>query len=353
MPGLTELEQFDAEVFRIETDTVWVGGEDGEANRQGKALANRTQWLKTQIEALGLGKQPLDAMLTALAALVTEADQMLYFTGADTPALTPLTAFIRTLLAAADAAAARTTIGAAPLDAPALTGIPTAPTAAPGTNTTQLANTAFVQAALAALVDSSPGSLDTLNELAAALGDDPNFAATIIDALALKAPLASPALTGAPTSPTAAPGTNTDQIASTAFIQAAIAALALDGYAKLAAANVFTKGQGGTVAALPATAGTLNFDFTGPSNISGQVTGDTVFGNGYTTHGAGKATWFCIEVFQSAGTLRNWAFASNWRYEYGNSMIPQQTQTAGAKDEVIGRVCADGTISFAVRSNVS
>lgn len=74
----------------------------------------------------------------------------------------------------------------APLASPALTGTPTAPTAAPGSNSTQISTTEFVQAALAALVDSSPAALDTLNELAAALGDDPNFAATITAALALK-----------------------------------------------------------------------------------------------------------------------------------------------------------------------
>lgn len=113
----------------------------------------------------------------------------------------------------------------APLASPALSGTPTAPTAAPGTNTTQLANTAFVQAAVAALVASSPAALDTLNELAAALGNDPDFATTITNALAIKAPLASPALTGTPTAPTAAPGTNTTQIANTSFVQAAIAAL--------------------------------------------------------------------------------------------------------------------------------
>lgn len=74
----------------------------------------------------------------------------------------------------------------APLASPALTGVPTAPTAASGTNTTQVASTAFVRAEVAALVDAAPGALDTLNELAAALGDDPNFAATMVAALATK-----------------------------------------------------------------------------------------------------------------------------------------------------------------------
>lgn len=66
----------------------------------------------------------------------------------------------------------------------ALTGIPTVPTAAPGTATTQIASTEFVSAAIIALVDAAPGALDTLNELANALADDPNFATTITNALA-------------------------------------------------------------------------------------------------------------------------------------------------------------------------
>ncbi|HAW2849652.1 TPA: phage tail protein [Escherichia coli] len=76
----------------------------------------------------------------------------------------------------------------APLNSPALTGTPTTPTAQQGTNNTQIASTAFVMAAIAALVDSSPDALNTLNELAAALGNDPNFATTMTNALAGKQP---------------------------------------------------------------------------------------------------------------------------------------------------------------------
>jgi hypothetical protein len=164
----------------------------------------------------------------------------------------------------------------APLASPTFTGTPAAPTAAAATNTTQLATTAFVQAAIATLINSAPGALDTLDELAAALGDDANFAATMTTALAgkqaahanltslagttaaiiaklielggtatvslaelnfldgvtsaiqtqlnAKAALASPALTGIPTAPTAAAATNTTQVATTAFVKAAIAA---------------------------------------------------------------------------------------------------------------------------------
>jgi hypothetical protein len=198
---------------------------------------------------------------------------------------------------------------------PTFTGTPAAPTASAGTNTTQLATTAYVTAAVAALIDSAPGAINTLNELAAALGDDANFSTTITNSIAavqsdvnqnetdsdaaeaalsgridtleadpttatavaakldasavstfggtlvddadagaarttlglgnvdntsdagkpvstaaqtaldLKANLAGPALTGAPTVPTASAGTNTTQIASTAFVSTAVSNL--------------------------------------------------------------------------------------------------------------------------------
>lgn len=74
----------------------------------------------------------------------------------------------------------------APLVSPTLTGIPVAPTAAAGTNTTQLATTAFVRTEVSNIVDAAPSTLDTLNELAAALGDDPNFATTVTNSIADK-----------------------------------------------------------------------------------------------------------------------------------------------------------------------
>ena len=113
----------------------------------------------------------------------------------------------------------------APIASPALTGKPTAPTAAQTVNDTQIATTAFVKAAVAALINSSPDVLDTLGELAAALGNDANFATTMTNLLALKAPLASPELTGLPTAPTAAAGTSSTQLSTTEFVQAAIAVL--------------------------------------------------------------------------------------------------------------------------------
>ena len=100
-----------------------------------------------------------------------------------------------------------------PLNSPNFTGIPTAPTAALNTNTAQLATTAFVQAAVASLVNAAPTQLDTLNELAAALGNDANFATTITNQLAGKQPTGNyiTALTGdvAATGPNSASATVT------------------------------------------------------------------------------------------------------------------------------------------------
>ncbi|EIB4988036.1 phage tail protein [Salmonella enterica subsp. enterica serovar Cerro] len=130
----------------------------------------------------------------------------------------------------------------APKDSPTLTGTPKAPTPAEGNNTTQIATTAFVQAALLALINGAPATLDTLKEIAAAINNDPKFSTTINNALALKAPLSSPALTGTPTAPTAAQSVNNTQIATTAFVKSAIAAMvgsapaALDTLNELAAA---------------------------------------------------------------------------------------------------------------------
>lgn len=99
--------------------------------------------------------------------------------------------------------------GAAPTASPALTGVPTAPTAAPGTNTTQLATTAFVI---------SNGSVTSFNARTGAV--TPQAGDYSVAQVTGAAPLASPSLTGVPLAPTAAPGTNTTQIATTAFVLA-------------------------------------------------------------------------------------------------------------------------------------
>lgn len=127
-------------------------------------------------------------------------------------------------------------------ESPTFTGTPKAPTPAAGNNTTQVATTAFVQAALTAIINDAPATLDTLKEIAVAINNDPKFSTTINNALALKAPLSSPALTGTPTAPTAAQSVNNTQIATTAFVKSAIAGMvgsapaALDTLNELAAA---------------------------------------------------------------------------------------------------------------------
>jgi len=85
----------------------------------------------------------------------------------------------------------------APLASPALTGTPTAPTATAGTSTTQVATTAFVGTAVNNLVASAPAALDTLNELATALGNDAAFSTTVTNSIATKLPLAGGTMTGA------------------------------------------------------------------------------------------------------------------------------------------------------------
>ena len=89
---------------------------------------------------------------------------------------------------------------AAIADDVALGGNPTTTTQSTANSTTRIATTAFVQAAIdtdiSALIDSAPGTLNTLNEIAAALNDDPSFTTTVNNAIALKAPIANAVFTG-------------------------------------------------------------------------------------------------------------------------------------------------------------
>ena len=93
-----------------------------------------------------------------------------------------------------------------------LTGTPTVPTATAGTDTTQAASTAFVKAAIDALVAAAPETLDTLNEIAAAINNEGNFAATV-------ARLASPTFTGTVTVPEPAAASDNQTVATTAFVR--------------------------------------------------------------------------------------------------------------------------------------
>ena len=99
----------------------------------------------------------------------------------------------------------------------------TTTTQAASDNTTKLASTAYVTTALANLADSAPSTLNTLNELAAALGDDANFSTTTTNNIATKVPLAGGTMTGALTlsgNPTA-----TNHASNKAYVDAQITAV--------------------------------------------------------------------------------------------------------------------------------
>lgn len=167
MANVIESSQFDAGVYQIETEDPVLGGPDGIANKQAKNLANRTKYLKDQLE-----DKTGDATTTkkGIVELATNAEVLT------------------------------------------------------GTDTVRAVTPAGVAAKIAALVNSSPAALDTLNELATALGNDPNFATTINNAIAAKAPTNSPALTGTPTAPTPPITDVSDKIATMAALAAAVKA---------------------------------------------------------------------------------------------------------------------------------
>ena len=143
MANLPETPQWEEGIYQIEVSDPVLGGPDGISNRQAKQLASRTKYLKQQVEKGG----------TDLAAHIAAPD--------------PHTQY-------------------APKASPTFTGTPTAPTPANSDNSKKLATTEFVAKALAALAGSAPETLDTLKELADALGNDPNFATTILNKLAEK-----------------------------------------------------------------------------------------------------------------------------------------------------------------------
>ena len=134
------------------------------------------------------------------------------------------------------------------LASPALTGTPTAPTAASNTNTTQVATTAYVQGEISELLNGAGAAYDTLKELQDILVADEGAVATLTTLVGTKAPLASPGLTGTPTAPTAAAATNTTQIATTAFVTAA-ASQAVSDSGNTAIQKTFVNAKGDLVTA--------------------------------------------------------------------------------------------------------
>ncbi|QMA20122.1 phage tail protein [Citrobacter sp. RHBSTW-00053] len=143
MANLPETPQWEEGVYQIEVSDPVLGGPDGISNRPAKQLASRTSYLKQQVEKGG----------SDLAKHIAAAD--------------PHTQY-------------------APKASPTFTGTPTAPTPAANDNSKKLVTTEFVARAIAALAGTAPETLDTLKELADALGNDPNFATTVLNKLAEK-----------------------------------------------------------------------------------------------------------------------------------------------------------------------
>ena len=134
MGKITEQQQWEEDIYLIEKQDKVLGGELGVINIQAKQLANRTKYLKGQVDTINQDRT-----------------------------------------------------GYAPKASPEFTGVPTAPTANPNTNNTQIATTAFVKTAVANLVGSAPAALDTLEELARALAGDANLKATLLAEIGKKA----------------------------------------------------------------------------------------------------------------------------------------------------------------------
>lgn len=143
MANLPETPQWEDGVYQIEVSDPVLGGPDGISNRQAKQLASRTTYLKQKVEKGG----------TDLTSHIAAADPHPQY---------------------------------APKASPVFTGTPTAPTPAVNDNSKKLVTTEFVARAIAALAGTAPETLDTLKELADALGNDPNFATTMTNALAGK-----------------------------------------------------------------------------------------------------------------------------------------------------------------------
>lgn len=134
MGKITEQQQWEEDIYLIEKQDKVLGGELGVINIQAKQLANRTKYLKSQVDTINQDRT-----------------------------------------------------GYAPKASPEFTGVPTAPTANSGANSTQIATTAFVKNAIAALVGSAPAALDTLEELARALAGDANLKSTLLAEIGKKA----------------------------------------------------------------------------------------------------------------------------------------------------------------------
>lgn len=224
---------------------------------------------------------------------------------------------------------------------------------------------AIADIAITAVVAGAPTGLNTLDELAAAINDDPAFSATVSTALGLKADIASPTFTGSPAAPTQTAGDNTTKLATTAFVKTAVEA-AITGLSWKQAVRVATTG-----------AGTLSTDFENGDTIDGVVlaTGDrilikdqsTASENGiYTVAASGAPTRATdadvgselvnASVYVSEGTVNadtQWTCSTNAPITVGSTSLSFVQLTSGGGSTVATDTIWDAAGDLAVGSGAN
>lgn len=222
--------------------------------------------------------------------------------------------------------------GAAPLASPALTGTPTAPTAAGGTNTTQLATTAFV------IANAASAGVSSFNTRTGAV--TPTSGDYTVSQVTGAAPLASPTLTGTPTTPTAAPGTNTTEIASTAFVAASFAPLASPTLTGTPAAPTAAGSTNTTQIATTAFVHGTYAPLASPA-LTGVPTAPTATGGTNTTQ---IATTAFVEAATAGSSGNVWTLFNV--IFYGATGNGTSDDTAGINAAVAAAVAAGGGIVY-------
>lgn len=184
MANVTETARWDTGVYQIEKSDKVLGGADGKVNLQAQQLANRTAYLKQQVEAKA-NKTDLTTGLNGKANSL-HTHTMDNITGLQTALNGKANSLhMHTMANITDLSAAMN--AKANLASPTFTGAPKAPTPAQTVNDTTLATTAYVKLAIAALVGSAPAALDTLEELSNALAGDANLKQTLLTEIGKKA----------------------------------------------------------------------------------------------------------------------------------------------------------------------
>jgi hypothetical protein len=197
-----------------------------------------------------------------------------------------------------------------------------------------------IATAVDGLVDGAPALLNTLNELAAAINDDANYTTTITTALGTKAPLASPALTGTPTAPTAAADTNTTQIATTAFAKGEADAAQAAAEAT-AAADATTKANAAQAAAISAAAS----DATSKANAA-QAAAEATAASALSAHSADTTNIHGIADTSLLATTANVATAVSTAASDATTKANAAQAAAEATAAAANTAQQNGTTSF-------